>query len=142
MEGIAMITTDIITCHNCGANYTVKTKCPRCGAPQCCTPADDFEAHLGREADLQAEVEDWLTECGYYWFHDRSRGKNKPGHPDLVVALPRSVTAWIELKTKTGSMSKEQKEVAMRLGALGHPVIIARSLDQVRSEVSSLISSR
>ena len=77
-----------------------------------------IEADLIPESKLQEKVERYLREKNYYFFHDRSRGVNKPGHPDIVAALPGGRVLWLELKTSKGKMSKEQKSTRLTLLAL------------------------
>lgn len=78
------------------------------------------EADPGPESMLQEKIEKYLHECGYYFFHDRSRGKNHAGHPDLVIALPGGKTIWIELKSKHGRLSSEQSRTRQKLLFHGH----------------------
>ena len=47
------------------------------------------------ESTLQKKIMAYLKDKGYYYFHDHSRGKNKAGHPDLIIALPDSRTLWL-----------------------------------------------
>lgn len=77
------------------------------------------------EAKLQNRIETHCREKGLYCFHDRSRGRNNPGHPDLVVSLPGGRTVWVELKSKHGRLSEDQKRVRLMLlrnGAEWHEV--------------------
>ena len=83
---------------------------------------DDQEPDYGPESELQWKAENWIEENGYYCFHDRSKGKNKPGFLDLVIALPRAVTVWMELKSHSGRMTPEQTQTTLRLMAMGHRV--------------------
>ena len=98
-----------------------------------------FEATEGPERDLEEEVEAWLDEQHYYFFHDRSKKANSPGFLDLVIALPRAVTAWLELKKKNEYPTKEQKETIQHLSALGHHVKVARSLEEVKAWIEGLL---
>ena len=72
------------------------------------------------ERELQDRAEEYCRENGYYAFHDRSRGQNQAGFPDLVIALPKGRTVWIEFKSKNGRLSGEQKTVRLQLMACGH----------------------
>lgn len=78
------------------------------------------EADEGSESKLQAKIEGYCKERGFYFFHDRSRGCNVPGHPDLVVALHGGRVLWLELKAKSGRLTEDQKRVRLMLMALGH----------------------
>lgn len=51
------------------------------------------------------------------------------GHPDLVVYLPAGRIALWELKAPKGRLSVAQNLVHARLGELGHPVELIRSLE-------------
>ena len=57
----------------------------------------------------------------------------KPGLPDHVVFSPGDPgeTLWLELKSKTGSLSAEQRRVHQILERLGHTVAVVKTLDQV-----------
>lgn len=100
------------------ARRSVKTQ------PDPCTP------DLGPEKDLQAKAEKLCLERGYHFFHDRSRGANVPGQTDLVIAMPKGRTLWVELKSKHGRLSANQKRVRMILSALGHEWHEVRSYQQ------------
>jgi hypothetical protein len=97
----------------------------RVEAPSVPCPADP-----GPEKDLQAKAEKLCRERGYHFFHDRSRGANVPGQTDLVIALPKGRTVWVELKSKHGRLSADQKRVRMMLSALGHEWHDVRSYSQ------------
>lgn len=68
----------------------------------------------GRESDLQAKIERYCRDHGYYFFHDRSRGDNAKGHPDLVIAI-RGRTLWLELKSSQGRLTSKQRQVRLQL---------------------------
>lgn len=78
------------------------------------------EEDEGRESLLQYRIECYCKDRGFYYFHDKSRGKNKAGHPDLVICLPKGRTVWIECKAKGGVLSDAQKMVMMQLLGMGH----------------------
>ena len=82
----------------------------------------EHESDNTPESRLQARCEAYLTDKGYYYFHDKSRQTNAPGLLDLVIALPHGRTVWIELKSKRGRMRPEQKETVYKLMCLGHEV--------------------
>lgn len=87
-------------------------------------------ADPGPEKDLQAKAEKFCRERGYHFFHDRSQGANAPGQTDLVIAMPKGRTVWVELKSKSGRLSADQKRVRMILSALGHEWHEVRSYRQ------------
>jgi hypothetical protein len=92
---------------------------------------DALPADPGPEGDLQRRCEDYLREHGYPFIHDRSRRKNAPGEIlDLTVALPGGRTVYIELKSKDGRASKDQRKTMQMLRYLGHEVHEVRSYRQ------------
>jgi hypothetical protein len=99
----------------------------KAGAPERLAPA--AEADDGPEWRLQREIETWCRERGLYVFHDRSRSRNAPGHPDLVIALPRARTLWLELKSRRGRLTSDQKRVAQRLRSCGHQWAVIKSFN-------------
>jgi len=44
----------------------------------------------------------------------------RPGAPDLIIIFAGGRTAWIELKSATGTLEPSQKEWRDRLQSLGH----------------------
>ncbi len=82
------------------------------------------------ESSLQRAIEIWCEESGLPYFHDRSRGKNAAGFPDLVIALRSGRTLWLELKSRDGRLRKEQEKWRLQLMALGHEHHVVRSFKQ------------
>lgn len=62
----------------------------------------------------------------------RARGV-KSGVPDFHFTLPGGETAWIELKTKTGQLSPDQRAFIEAEQLAGAPVVVCRSIEQVES---------
>lgn len=85
------------------------------------------EPDTGPERKLQERIETYLKQEGFYFFHDRSRGANKAGQPDLVVALYEGRVLWLELKSKHGRLSPEQIMTRRMLLALGQEFYEIRS---------------
>jgi len=52
------------------------------------------------------------------------------GTPDLLVIMLNKLF-WVEVKTKTGELNKDQKKMHLVLKAMGQTVIVARSVDDV-----------
>jgi hypothetical protein len=52
----------------------------------------------------------------------------EPGTPDLLVMLPGGRTLWLELKTETGRVTDTQRAWHEAAHALGHDVIVCRSV--------------
>jgi hypothetical protein len=82
------------------------------------------------ERALQDRLEAYCRENGLYAFHDRSRRKNAPGHPDLVIACPGGRVLWLELKSRTGRLTADQKRVRLQLLCCGHEFHLIRSYRQ------------
>ena len=95
-----------------------------------CAAGEVYEPDPGSESDLQDKIEKWCEDHGYPFFHDRSRKCNEPGLPDLVIALPGAVTLWVELKSKRGRLSEDQKRWRLMLLQLGHQWHEVRSYRQ------------
>jgi len=81
----------------------------------------------GLECELDRKIIKYCEDHGFYYFHDRSRGINKKGFLDFVIALPKGRTVYIENKSKTGRFSPEQKLNIVKLTGLGHEVYECRS---------------
>jgi hypothetical protein len=98
------------------------------------------------EHKLQVLVIDYLTVAAkkdVYWFAIPNAGIRTPrmgarmkregmrsGLADLCVMLPGGRVGWLEMKTKTGRQSVEQKNFQLICLALNHPYAIARSFDE------------
>lgn len=54
------------------------------------------------------------------------------GFPDLTVWLPNGRVVLIEMKSKTGRLSEDQKVVHGHLRSLGHIVMVARCVETAR----------
>ena len=61
-----------------------------------------------------------------------------PGAPDLVLALPNREVIWIEVKSPVGRLSDNQKHVHAMLETIGHKIILARSIDDIREAFAYL----
>jgi hypothetical protein len=81
----------------------------------------------GPESRLLSKCLEYCKERGYPAFHDRSRGKNQPGWPDLLVFLPRGKVILIELKSAKGIFRKEQEALARQFMYLKHRWFKVRS---------------
>jgi hypothetical protein len=95
-------------------------------------PCNDV-ADEGKESLLQMKIESYCKDRGFYFFHDRSRGKNPEGNPDLVICLPKGRTVWVECKSKDGRLSEAQKKVATQLLGAGHEWHEVRSYNRFLS---------
>ena len=105
------------------------------------------------EDKLQADIVEWIRlvcpRCivaaipnGAY--HDARQGARLkwtgvlPGMPDLVLAVPNGLSIFIEVKAPKGVLSAEQKAVHEALRLLGHHIIVARGISDVRDALQSL----
>jgi hypothetical protein len=61
----------------------------------------------------------------------RTSGYAPPGTPDLYV-VGRDRQFWIEVKTKKGKLSEEQKAMMNTLVGLGQKVMVARDVEDVQ----------
>ena len=52
------------------------------------------------------------------------------GAPDLIFAMEAGRTLWLEMKTRKGVLSDEQRGVKFKLESLGHTWALARSVDE------------
>jgi hypothetical protein len=99
------------------------------------------------ETTIHIGVVRWLREnlpSNVVWWHTPNGGTRSlkeakelkdmgtlPGVPDLTFILPGPRMGFIELKTATGTPSKDQLEFAGRVLDLGCGWAIARSLQEV-----------
>ncbi len=101
---------------------------------------------MKREADIQREVIAYLRARGHnvrklHLGGMRARGKGgsgwakneMAGFPDLLVLLPEGRTMWIEVKQPGKSPSESQVTRHRELRALGHTVVVAASVEDVRA---------
>ncbi len=88
---------------------------------------DDSPADPGLENDLQRKCLRYCEEKGWPAWHDWSRKKNQPGWPDLIIFQPEGRISLIELKSSSGKLQKEQKELRLILNWLKHTVHVVRS---------------
>ena len=57
------------------------------------------------------------------------------GFPDLLVVLPERVVVFLEVKSRTGRVSKAQTAVHDRLRAFGFPLAVVRSVREALTAV-------
>jgi hypothetical protein len=65
------------------------------------------------------------------------------GIPDLFLSIPTETHhgLYIEMKTPTGKLSPEQKEVHIKLVSEGYKVIICRSLEDFKKEIKEYLKN-
>ena len=84
----------------------------------------------GPESRLQSKIMRYCREHGFPYFHDRSRKKNQPGWPDLIIIMPKSQVLFIELKAAGGKLRTEQEALKRQFHYLGHNIEVVRSYKQ------------
>lgn len=89
--------------------------------------SDKANPDPGSESHLLSKCLSYCKERGFPAWHDRSRGKNKPGWPDLQVYLPGGKVILIELKSAQGIFRKEQEKLAREFMYLKHRYFKIRS---------------
>lgn len=62
---------------------------------------------------------------------------NRKGVPDITAVLDDGRMLLIEVKSKTGRLSKEQKEFHKKVEELGAMVIVARSVEDVKNRLDA-----
>jgi len=88
------------------------------------------------ESQIQKQIMDYLKSLGALVFRMNSGNakynvKLAPsGTPDLLAVL-RTQTVWIEVKTETGTLRDSQRFMIKELEGRGQKVIVARCLDDV-----------
>lgn len=60
----------------------------------------------------------------------------RPGVPDLIIALPCGRMAFMEIKTKKGTLTDEQRVFLEDMKRAGHHVTAVRSLDEAAADLS------
>jgi len=90
------------------------------------------------ETQIQKEISDYLKALGFkvYRMNSGYIKKNvklaEDGTPDLMTAADRGRSLWIEVKVPGNLPSEIQKRRHAELRALGHVVIVAYSLEDVK----------
>lgn len=93
------------------------------------------------EGKIKKAIQDYLTTMGIFWRRMQS-GKVKvrggwmelcpEGTFDLLICPTKGFwIGWIETKQLKGQMQSVQKEFEEVVTKLGHPVLLARSVDDV-----------
>ena len=90
------------------------------------------------ESEIQRQIIAELRQRGAFVLRNNSsrggrqrRSFNEPGTPDLFVVEPGRAY-WVEVKTPTGQISRDQERVHEWLERMGQEVIIARSVEDVQ----------
>ncbi len=72
---------------------------------------------------------------------DAKRMGLRKGIPDLLLALPRAGYAglWIEMKSKTGRLTTDQKEWNERLNNVGYRAVICYRFEAAKCEIENYL---
>ena len=90
-----------------------------------------------KESDIQAQVRQVLTLCGWYVFrHHQSLGSHR-GLSDLT-AIKCGRTVWIEMKTPKGKLSAHQETFRDAVEAAGGEYRVVRCLE----DIADLLNAR
>jgi hypothetical protein len=96
-----------------------------------CAECEQEQADDGPESRLQAKIEGWCQEWGRPYLSlrqsKRAKGFIRQTWVDVTIAMPAGRTLYLELKSKSGRMSREQEQLRLQLMALGHEVYEVRS---------------
>ena len=98
------------------------------------------------EHRLQIAIKKWVRECvitpHVFLAFDRTRKTSamqhiaeaargvRAGTPDTVLLLPDGKSIWVELKWGKNTTSDRQDELHGEMRAIGHPVVVCRSVDE------------
>ena len=82
---------------------------------------------IGKEAKLLRKIAKWARERGFPCWHDRSRGKNLAGWPDLTICLPGGIVLFIELKSAKGVLRSEQIQLKLQMDYLKQRYYVVKS---------------
>ena len=89
---------------------------------------DDPEVpDAGPENKLLAKCLKYCKEHGYLAFHDYSKKSNQRGWPDLFIFMPEKKLVLVELKSASGRLGTEQRELKRHLMYLRFEVHVVKS---------------
>jgi len=93
--------------------------------------SDDDTPDDGPESVLAGKIGTWARDNGYPILAFRQSRKAKgflvAGWPDIEIKLPNGRAVSLELKSATGRMEQEQKDMRLRFMALGHEIYTVKS---------------
>ena len=90
------------------------------------------QAEAIAEKEIQGLCEQELNRRNIVYLHLSPRAREKVGWPDLVFAL-NGIPVAVELKTATGTLSKEQAELLQRMHLNGWETHVIRSFDSFQT---------
>ena len=98
-------------------------------------PEIDAKTESKNEIELQKQIYNLLVQYGVNWIgyqNPRKKSQLPPGTPDFVFCYKR-ISIAIEVKTKTGKLSDDQKKMIPLMEKDGWLVHVVRSLAEVKS---------
>ena len=92
---------------------------------------DDDTPDDGPESVLAGKIGTWARDNGYpilsFRQSRKAQGFIPAGWPDIELKLPNGRAVSLELKSATGRMKQEQKDMKLRFMALGHEIYTVKS---------------
>ena len=87
---------------------------------------------ITEETKIKHQVKDYLKLRGYFVFHNLQGLGSYPGIPDFI-AVRDGITRYIEIKTKKGYQSENQKKFEHDIRTHGGYYYIIRSIEELES---------
>ena len=88
-------------------------------------------ADVVTEADFQATVIEMARALGWRVYHTHDSRRSNPGFPDLVLVRDRVLRIW-ELKSETGTLSRNQADWIVDLQTAGVEALVLQPSDMPR----------
>ena len=92
---------------------------------------------MERESKVEKWLGDRLKSAGFLYWKFVSPGS--PGVPDRVLICPDGAVVWVELKTETGRLSKQQQVRIHELMGLGQQVAVVHGMLEARYFAQQMI---
>lgn len=96
----------------------------------------------GKEHETHEAIIKFLRDKRFPFVHSRMDlpSTTALGTPDFIIALPRGITLWLEVKTSTGKLSSQQFAFLHWLQSKGHHALVVRSMPEFLSVVEALLA--
>lgn len=92
---------------------------------------------MERESKVEKWLGDQLRPIGFLYWKFVSPGS--PGVPDRVLICPDGAVVWVELKTETGRLSKQQQVRIHELMGWGQQVAVVHGMLEARYFAQQMI---